>query len=115
MLIRALAVLLLSAVALSAEVPGGKSRLWKWSIALLAAANVSDVATSIGHYEMNPVLGRGRFSGRDAGIKFGISSGSVVIQSLILRRRPAAERKAAYFNFALAGVTGGIAARNATR
>ena len=103
--------LLCMSMAAAAEERRG-SRLWKWSLAVLAAANVADAATSLGHRELNPVLGGGPFGARSVGVKMGIAGGGVAIQYLILRHRPAAAPKAAVINFAMAGVTGGIAARN---
>src|SRR5690349_13256411 len=75
------------------------SRLWKWSLAVLAAANVADAATSLGHRELNPVLGNGAFGARSVGIKASIAGGGIVVQYLILKRRPAAAPKAAFINF----------------
>ena len=90
-------------------------RIWRWSLAAVAAANVADGVTSMGRHELNPVLGTGRFGARAAGVKIGVSTATVGVQYLILRRRPGAERKAAFVNFAMAGLTGGIAARTAAR
>jgi hypothetical protein len=106
--------ILLSLPAHAADIhpESGPKRLWKWSIAALAAANTADAASSFGRYELNPVLGVGRFCPRATGIKFGISSAAIGAQYLMLRRRPEAARKAAWVNFTLAGATAGIAVRN---
>jgi hypothetical protein len=110
---RILLVLMLSVISLRAEgADSGRKRLWKWSLGVLAAANVADVATSMGRHELNPVLGAGQFGARATGVKIGISAAAIGVQYLILRRRPEATRKAAYVNFALAGATGGVAAFN---
>jgi hypothetical protein len=113
---RTVVLLLLATMALGAqEMERKRTRLWKWSIAVLAAANVSDAMSSMGRYELNPVLGNGRFGMRATGVKIGISTATIGLEYLILRRRPEAARKAAYANFGMAGLTGGIAARNALR
>ena len=104
---------MLSVISLNAEgADSGRRRLWKWSIGMLAAANAADVMTSMGRYELNPVLGQGRFGPRATSVKIGISAATMGAQFLILRRWPEALRKAAYLNFALAGATGGVAASN---
>jgi len=116
MLKRAIGLLLLFTAMLSAENgERGRKRLWKWSVAVLAAANTSDAISSFGRYELNPVLGMGPFGARATGMKIGISAATVGVQYLILRRHPEAARKAAIWNFGMAGLTGGIAARNALR
>jgi hypothetical protein len=110
---RVVGLLLLSAMLLNAEesLSHGR-RFWHWSMAVLAAANAADVASSVGHYELNPVLGSGRFGMRSAGIKIGISAATLGVEYLIVRRHPEAMRKTAYVNIGLAGVTAGIAAGN---
>jgi hypothetical protein len=110
---RFVALLMLTLTTLSAE--GGDARgkrLWKWSVGVLAAANAADTMTSMGRYELNPVLGAGRFGPRATGLKIGISAAMIGAQYLILRRRPQAMRKAAFVNFAMAGATAGVAALN---
>ena len=87
-------------------------RIWKWSLAALAGAHAADALTSSGRYELNPLLGRGPFGARAVGIKAGISTGGIAIQYFILKHHPAAARKAAFINFAMAGLTGGTATRN---
>ena len=89
--------------------------LWKWSLAAVAAANVADGVTSAGRHELNPVLGGGRFGARAVGVKVGISAAVVGVQWLVVRRNPAAARKAAWINFAMAGATGAVAASNKRR
>ena len=116
MLIRTVVLLLLLTLTLGAqEIERKRMRLWKWSIAMLAAANTADAMTSMGRYELNPVLGAGQFGIRATGVKIGISTATIGVEYLILRRRPEAARKAAWVNFGMAGLTGGIAARNAWR
>jgi hypothetical protein len=49
---------------------------------------------------------------RSVGVKVGISAAMVGVQYWMLRRRPEGSRKAAYINFAMVGLTGGMAIRN---
>ena len=115
MLRRVMGLLLLSTMLLSAEenLSRGK-RIWRWSLAALATANASDAASSIGKYELNPVLGNGRFGARATGLKIGISAATIGAEYLILRRHPQAMRTAAFLNFGMAGVISAVAARNAS-
>ena len=113
MIARMILTTLLAALALGAQTTAsGPKRLWKWSVAALAAGNLADGMTSVGHYELNPVLGNGRFGTRSVGVKIGMSSALVGAQYLMLRRRPEGARKAAFINFAMGGLTGGMAIRN---
>jgi hypothetical protein len=106
----------LTAGILSAEgAEGGAKRLWKWSLAAVAAGNTADVMTSVGRHELNPVLGVGQFGPRATGTKVGISAAVVGLQYVLVRRRPEAARKLAFVNFGLAAATGGAAAYNARR
>jgi hypothetical protein len=91
------------------------NRLWKWSLAALAAATAADIASSVGQYELNPVLGRGRFGGRQIGIKLGIVGGSTLLQSIIVRRHPEYGKGFAYGNLGVGAVTGAVAVSNAKR
>jgi hypothetical protein len=95
--------------------PGARpSKLWRWSVAALAAGSAADSWSSYGHTELNPLLRgpQGRFSARAIGIKAAIAGGSVATQWLILRKRPETARAAALTNFAMAGIFTGVAARN---
>ena len=85
-------------------------RLWRASIAALVAGNAADMASSWGRYEANPLLGRGRFGVRQAGIKAGVVGVSVAAQTLLVRRR--AEKPYAVANFAAAAALGAVAAHN---
>lgn len=113
---RVLVLLLLTAGMVSAEGVEGKARrLWNWSVAAVTAGNAADTLTSVGRHELNPVLGVGRFGPRATGMKIGISTATIGVQYLLLRRRPEAARKLAYVNFGMAAVAGGAAAYNAHR
>ena len=115
MLTRLLGLLLVMTVLLSAEqsLPH-RRRIWKWSVAALAAANAGDAMSSMGRYELNPVLGRGPFGWRATGIKISIPAATIGVEYLILRRHPEAIRKAASLNFGMAGVTTGVSVHNLT-
>ncbi len=102
----------LGLVFLTAGMLGAENRLWKWSLAAVAAGNAADMATSIGRYELNPVLGVGRFGPRAAGVKMGLSTAVIGMQYLMVRRKPEAARRLSYVNFAMAAATGGAAAYN---
>lgn len=102
---------LLCATACGQEMPK-HSRLYRWSVAVLAASTVADCASSMGGYELNPVLGRGRFGGRQMALAGGITGGLMLTQWLVVRRNPQAERPAAVANFAAAGLHGWVAQRN---
>jgi hypothetical protein len=122
-LIRTLVVCLLCAAAGSAETrnllehpqPGARpSKLWRFSVAVLAAGTAADAWSSYGHMETNPLLRGpgGRFSGKAIGIKAAVAGSSVAAQWLILRKRPETARSAAITNLGMAGVFFGVAARN---
>lgn len=121
--IRSLSVCLLLAVSARGESgallehpqPGARpSRLWRWSVAALAAGSATDAWSSFGRHEANPLLRdqRGQFSGRAIGIKAAIAGSGVAAQWLVFRRRPEAARAAAFTNFGMAGLFTGVAVRN---
>jgi hypothetical protein len=92
-------------------------KVWKVSMAALAAANVLDARSSVGHYESNPLLsnGQGRFSaGRGIAVKSAASGGMLLVQVLLLKRKPEQrlEKPAAIVNFAAAAAVGVTAYRN---
>jgi hypothetical protein len=92
-------------------------KVWTASVAALAAVNVMDARSSVGRYETNPLLqdGQGRFSpGRAIAVKSAASGGILVLQALLMRRRPQEklERPAALINFAAAAAVGAVAYRN---
>jgi hypothetical protein len=97
-------------------VPAGGKNLWRASVAALAVANVMDVRTSWGKYELNPNLAgnNGKFGREGALIKLGIVSGMVVLESVVLRHKPSKRfyRGLALVNFGSASVTGATAIRN---
>lgn len=95
--------------------PGARpSRLWRWSVAALAAGSATDAWSSYGRFEGNALLrdSRGRFSGRAIGLKAAFAGGGVAVQWLVFHRRPERARAAAFTNFLMAGVFTGVAIRN---
>ena len=90
------------------------SRLWRWSVAALAAGSATDAWSSFGRHEANPLLQdpRGQFSGRAIGIKAAIAGSGVTVQWLAFRKRPQMARAAAFTNFGMAGLFTGVAVRN---
>jgi hypothetical protein len=83
--------------------------LWRASIATYAVANAVDIKTSLGGYEVNPVLGKGYFGVRQASIKVGIAGLSVFVQQKWFKHN----RKAcAIVNFTASGIQFGVAFSN---
>lgn len=96
------------------ERPRGLSRLWKVSVALLAASSVADVHSSWGRLEANPLLRgpNGRFSTQGVVLKTMIVSGVIGAQYLMLRNHPRASKYGAVTNLIMAGVISAAAASN---
>lgn len=94
------------------------SRLWKASIAALGAGIASDLATSAGRYETNPLLrGNGLGVNPTRAVAFKIAPAAAVIgvEALILHRnRGVAGRGFAVVNFASAGLLTATAVHNTT-
>ena len=91
-----------------------KRGLWKASLAVLAAAQIMDIHSSFGCPEVNGMLrsSGGTFGAKAVGIKVGLVGVVVLTQYLALRRSGRSARMTSAVNFAVAGVTAGIAARN---
>lgn len=89
-------------------------RLWKWSVAALAASTAADCHSSYGMRELNPLLrGSGkRFDAGSVAIKAGIAGAFVLGQRLFLPGRQNGRKRWAALNFSMAATTGGFAARN---
>lgn len=95
----------------------GWKKIWTVSLAVLATAHVMDARSSVGRYEVNPLLqnGQGRYStGRGIAVKSATSGGIILVQLLLQKRRPEQrlEKPAAIVNFAAAAVVGAAAYRN---
>lgn len=85
---------------------------WKWSVVGLSAATALDIGSSWGREELNPILGRGTFGPRQAGVKLGIVGGSVLTEWLWLQHHPQHARIIATVNVGATGLTVGVAIRN---
>src|SRR5262245_12924423 len=97
--------------------PGARpSKLWRISVAALAAGSAADAWSSYGRPEANPLLRTpgGHFSAQSVGIKAVIAGSTVAAQWLMLRKRPEASKAAAITNFGMAAVFTGVAVRNKT-
>jgi hypothetical protein len=97
---------------------GRDVRLWKISVASLAAANAMDVQSSWGKHELNGTLAgpSGTFGGQGALIKLGIQGGLLGVEFLITRGHPTGRlfRTLSIVNFGATAVIGGTAAHNYT-
>ena len=83
-------------------------RVWKVSLGAAGISSAVDAASSWGRPERNPALGA-RFGVRGAIIKVGIFAGTAALQAKMPRYRKAWT----VLNFAAAGVSAGVAIRNA--
>jgi hypothetical protein len=89
---------------------------WLISGAVLTAASMTDLATSVGHNEANPLLqtSSGRFSvDRAVSLKLGLTGVSMLVQSLVTRHRPGLYSTCIGVNAIGAGVFAGTALHNA--
>ena len=91
-------------------------RLWKASIAAVAAGSVLDMQSSLGKHETNGLLAnrQGTFSAQGIGIKLAIAGAAVGTQQFLLHRHPASSgyKTGAIINFAVAGALSGVAIHN---
>jgi len=96
--------------------PGSGMRLWRASVATLAATYVMDVKSSWGKDELNPALAGngGTFGVKGALLKAGITGGVIALEALVLRHGPSKglSRALAVLNFESAAAIGAMAARN---
>jgi hypothetical protein len=91
-------------------------RLWKASVAALAAGSAVDIQSSLGKREVNGLLAnqQGVFSAQGIGVKLAIAGAAIGTQQYFLHRHPAASgyKTGALINFAVAGTLGGVAVHN---
>ena len=89
-------------------------RMWKASLAVMAAASAADLLTSMGKRERNPLLqsADGRFRARGMAIKSAITGGAIASQMYLLRKNPEATPYAALANIALSGLFTSVAVHN---
>lgn len=110
--------LALSGLPACAEDGGGKwgKRLWKASIAAVAAGSVMDLQSSLGKHETNGILANhnGVFSAQGVGIKLAIVGGAIGAQHFLQHKYPSASvyKTGALVNFAVAGALTGVAIHN---
>ena len=97
---------------------GGKwpKRLWKASIAAVAAGSIMDMQSSLGKHETNGIRAnhQGVFSTQGIGLKLAIAGAAVGTQQYLLHKHPAVSgyKTGALINFAVAGALSGIAVHN---
>lgn len=97
---------------------GGKwtKRLWKASLAAVAAGTAMDLQSSLGKNETNGLLAnrQGLFSAQGVGIKLAIAGAAVGTQQYLMHKHPAisAYKTGALLNFAVAGALSGAAIHN---
>ena len=111
-------VMMLGSMPAWGEDGGGKwaKRLWKMSLAAVAAGTVVDLQSSLGKHETNGLLAnhQGVFSAQGIGLKLAITGAAVGTQQYLLHRHPGAAgyKTGAMINFAVAGALGGAAIHN---
>jgi hypothetical protein len=94
-----------------------RSRLWKVSLAVLAASTAVDAASSWGRLEANPLLrsADGRFGIQGVSIKLGVLAGVAGAQYMLLRNHPKQEKYGAFTNFAFSAAFSAAAISNYQR
>jgi len=118
-LLSATAVLLVANTILPAQMAGADKHKGRWhklrkiSEVVLIGSNIADAHSSWGQIEANPLLAdsQGRFGVKGVVIKGAVVGGWIAIQRL-LNRRGRHNKTFAIGNFAMAGVFGGVAAKN---
>jgi hypothetical protein len=90
------------------------NRLWKTSIAVMAAASAIDLLSSLGKKELNPLLrgSDGRFGARGIVLKSALTGGALVSQVLMVRKNPHAATYAVVANFGMGGLFTSAAIHN---
>jgi hypothetical protein len=91
-----------------------RSKLWKFSAAMLGAVTIADMQSSIGRQEANPLLAsqNGQFSGRGIALKGLMVGGVIGVQWLLLKHNPQASKYATGVNFAATALTGAAVVHN---
>lgn len=100
----------------AAEITAPGARLWKISLATLAAANAADTASSWKKRELNSTLvqSSGAFGWHSAVLKMGILGAVMGVEYLAMRHHahPGLYRTLSIVNFCSAAAVGGVAAHN---
>ena len=93
-------------------------KLWRASVASVAAANALDIHSSWGKHELNSTLSSssGSFGREGALIKVGLQGGLIGFEYLITRGHPSHKlyRALTIVNFSVAGTMSGVAIHNYT-
>jgi hypothetical protein len=89
-------------------------RLYRWSLAAVAAGNAADTFSSWHQPEANPLLASpgSEFDGRSVLVKSALVGASLLVEHWALRQNPHLYRTFAWLNFTIAGVLGGVVAHN---
>ena len=91
-------------------------RLWWLSVGAMGGAAAADLATSWRRLEANPVMRAGNGEGECGlgcvGVKAGVLGGVIAMERILKGKEKKFLRKAAWFNFAVAGTWSVAAARN---
>ena len=103
---------------LNAQDAAPSKTLWRSSVTALTVANVLDIHSSWGKYELNHALAGQdhRFGAQGALIKLGIQGGLIGTEYLIMRGHPSKKlyRAISYINFGAAAGFTGVAMHNYT-
>jgi hypothetical protein len=91
-----------------------RTKLWKWSVAAVAASTAADVHSSYGMRELNPLLRGpgGRFGVQSALLKAGAVGVILLGQKLFLPGRSGRMKGWSTVNFSMAATTGAFAVHN---
>ena len=82
------------------------------TLAFVAVGHTLDTVSSYGAYELNPVLGRGTFGRRQAGIKISVGAGLAVGSWLLARKSADSCRVVSKINILQGSALAGVALRN---
>jgi hypothetical protein len=93
-----------------------ESLCWRSSLAVLAAGNAIDTASSYGYGEANSLLrsSNGRFEARGIALKASLVGAAAAVEYLVLRRTHGVRwtRLFAWFNTDMGTMTGAVGVRN---
>lgn len=87
-------------------------RFWRVTQAALVASTVADVASSYGKFELDPLLGRGRYGVRQASLEIGITGAMIAVQEITVHHKPLVAKHLAIVNLVRVGLFTGLAAHN---
>lgn len=82
------------------------------TLAFVAAGHTLDTVSSYGRYELNPILGRGTFGRRQAGIKISVGAGLALGSWLLALKSPESCRVVSRLNILEGAALSGVALRN---